>query len=294
MNTFLEYLLSGLLSGAIYGIIAIGIVVIYKSSSIFNFAHGELTAIGCFFVWSLLVEFQIPFVFVILIAISMSFAMGFLIEKVILRPLIGQPILTSIMVTIGLSQFLAALILVIWPGTGRVFPHFLPTGEVNLFGIVIAVNDVFAFSVCVAILLLFTFLFKYTRIGVAMRATAEDHQLAQADGIEVTKIFALCWGIAIIMASIGGVLVGYSHGVSFWLADVGIKAFPAVIFGGLESIAGAFLGGLAVGVLENLGGGYLDSYVGGGVKEIVPFGIMLLVLIFKPYGLFGYKRIERI
>lgn len=294
MTAFLEYLVSGLLSGSVYGLIAIGIVIIYKASSVFNFAHGELTAIGCFLVWSLLVKLNLHFVLIIILVLATAVFIGFTIERLVLRPLIGQPILSAIMVTLGLSQVFAALILIIWPGTGRVFPHFLPSGQVNILGVTIAVSDVLTFCLVIATLIVLNFLFKRTRIGLAMRCTAEDHQLAQSDGIKVTMVFALCWVISIVIAAIGGVVVGYNHGVSFWLADVGIKAFPAVIFGGLESISGAFLGGIAVGVLENFGGGYLDSYVGGGVKEIVPFIIMLFALIFRPYGLFGYKRIERI
>ena len=199
------------------------------------------------------------------------------------------------MVTLGVGQIFAGLVTLFWPGPGRSFPHIIPSGTFHLGNIALSLESLISFIICVLVLVGFYFLFQHTTIGLAMRGTAEDHQLAQSGGIQVTRIFAVCWFIGIMLASIGGILIANLHQLDRpAIAGFILKVFAVVIFGGLESITGAVIAGVIVGVLEMLGAGYLDPLVGGGLAEVIPFVVLLLILLIKPYGLFGYERIERI
>lgn len=296
MEFLTQLIVAGLMSGAVYGLMAVGIILVYKSSGIFNFAHTAIVVMGAFVFWALITQLHLPFWLAVVLLLIWSLILGFLIQRLALRPLIGQPILAAIMATLALAEILNGIVTLIWPGLGRVYqPAFMPTGVIRAGNLVtISINQLASFVVCLVAFGIFTYFFQRTRIGLAMRATAEDQQLARSFGIKVERVLAISWVIAIITAAIGGILTACLYGVNPIVSEVAIYAFPAVIFGGLESITGGVIGGLALGVLQNIGAGYLDPFVGGGLKELAPYIILLLVLIFKPYGLFGYERIERI
>jgi branched-chain amino acid transport system permease protein len=288
MEFFFQLLLNGIVVGSIYSLVGLGFVVIYKSTSVLNFAQGEFLVLGAYVCLTLTVQYQIPFFWSFLLTLVFSALLGILTERLILRPMIGEPVISLIMVTLGLSSLLKAIVQAIWGTELRPFP--------DIFG-PLPVSQGYLISLAsVAILLvIFTLFFKYTRAGVAMRATAFSQQVALSMGISVQRIFALAWSIAAVVSAIGGVLLaGVRGGLDGAMAFFGLKVIPVVILGGLDSIAGAIVGGPIMGILENLAGGYLDPLVGGGAKEVAPFVILVLILTIKPYGLFGKVKIERV
>lgn len=296
MDLFINFLIVGLTTGAVYAVMALGFCLIYKASSIFNFAHGDIVALGAFILWTLLVQFGLPLWLAVICLVIIAYILAVVIERFALRPLIGQPVLSAIMVTIGLGQIVAGVVILLWPGLGRSYPDIIPSGKISITqGATVSYEALINFIVCLVAFGIFSIFFRRTRIGLAMRGVAEDHQLARSGGIRVTSIFTIVWFIAILVAFLGGVLMGNHHGVNRApIASLGLKAFPAVIIGGLESVPGALIGGLLVGLLEAVGAGYLDPFVGGGMTEVLPYVILLLVLMVKPYGMFGYEKIERV
>jgi branched-chain amino acid transport system permease protein len=289
LQTFLQFFINGLLVGAIYSLIGVGAVVIVKSTKVFNFAVGDMLMLGGYIAYTLF-DTGIPPIMVVILSVSAGVLLGLAIERIALRPMIGQPTMSSIMVTLALSFLLRGVTLLVWGGYPRVFPKFLPGHNFRAGGVLWSYELLWIFGGTMLLFGLFCIFYKFTRFGLDMRATSEDHTLAQTRGISVKRIFALTWAIAGVTAVVGGVFLGIKLTLSLGLADVGLKAFSAVIFGGFESIGGVLIGGLIVGILENLAGGFLDP----SLKEIVPYIILLLVLIFRPEGLFGLKRIERI
>jgi branched-chain amino acid transport system permease protein len=298
---FLQLILSGLLIGGIYALLALGIVLIVKASGVFNFAQGDMTALGAFAAWGIVTFFSengmesIAIPAMIVGIIILAFVLAFIIEHFTLKPLIGQPVIAALMLTVSLGMVINGFVAMTWPGPGRVFPPMIPTGAIKLGSISLSTGSFFSFIICMLIFGAFVLFFQKTKLGLAMRGTSEDQQLSQSVGIKVTVIFLACWFIAMLLATASGVLVGSMQVLDrTTLAAFGAIAFPAVLLGGIESIPGALIGGLIIGVVEMLSGGYLDPYLGGGVGSVMPFVVMLIILIFKPYGLFGYKRIERV
>ena len=291
---FLQLIVQGLAIGSVYGLVALGFVLIYKASSVINFAQGELLMVGAYVSLALITKLQFPFWAGFLVTMGISALLALSIERFILRPMIGEPVISIIMVTIGLALLLKAVVAVFFGTQIMVFPEIFPQTPVWIGEIVVSQVYIYTFIASMALLVTFALFFKYSRLGVAMRATANSNQVAQSMGISVKRIFAISWCVAAIVSAIGGILIGNINGVNITLAAVGLKVFPVVILGGLDSIPGAVLGGLIIGVLENLSGGYLDHYFGGGVKEVAPFVILVIILMIKPYGLFGTEEIERV
>jgi len=292
---FLQLVINGLVVGSVYALVALGFVVIFKSTSVVNFAQGEFLLLGAYISLAVVAQTHMPFWVAVIITLMFSVVLGMLIERLILRPMIGEPVISVIMVTLGLSSVLKAIVQGIWGTDTRPFPEIFPSTPVQIGPL--PVSQGYLYSVgCVALLLmLFTIFFKFSRAGIAMRATAFSQQVAQSMGISVRRMFALAWAIAAVVSAIGGILLGgVRGGVDAALAAIGLKVIPVVILGGLDSILGAIVGGLLVGVLENLAGGYLDPIFGGGVKEVAPFVILVLILMIKPYGLFGKVHIDRV
>jgi len=295
MILFSQLMMTGIMMGGVYGLMAVGIILIVKSTGVFNFAHGAIVVFGAFIFWSFLVQMGLPFWVCVILLFLWAIVLGFLVERLVLRPLIGQPLLAAVMATIALGEILNGVVVLLWPGPGRVYrPPFLPSGAFHIGEITFPYNQVACFAFCMVALIIFALFFRFTRTGLAMRGASEDHQLARSLGIKVERIFRLSWIIAVATAAVGGIIAASFMSVDPGLDGLGLYAFPAVIFGGMESIVGGVVGGISVGVLQNLGGGYLDRFVGGGIKEIAPYIIMLLILIIKPHGLFGYERIERV
>jgi branched-chain amino acid transport system permease protein len=295
MNFFLQLVISGFTLGMVYALIAIGFVIILKCSKAFNIAQGHFVMIGGYLGFTFLVTFHLPVWLSLLAAVGAAIILGLIIERLTLRPMVGQPVLAIIMMTIALSVIFEGLATLIWGGEYKTYHGVLPTitlkvGELSippetLIGVIVSI-------IAVVILMLF---FRYTRSGLAMMATAEDEQVVQSAGIKVTTVYALSWVIACVVGVIGGIILGGVSGVMIPLANVGLKAFAVVLLGGVNSIGGAIVAGIMVGVLENVAAGYLDPLLpGGGLANVFPFIIMIIVLIFRPYGLFGLVEIERI
>ena len=291
MAFFIQLVITGIVIGSIYALVALGFVLIYKSTSVINFAQGELLMLGAYICLQFVVELQkytglnIHAIFWISFFLTLIVCgiIGLLIERAFLRKMIGEPIISIIMLTIGLSSFLRGVIQFFWGTQTKVFPQIFSQKPIQLFG-KIPVSEIYIYAVCFAAIFLaiFTLYFKYNRSGIAMRATADDQQAAMSMGISIKRIFALAWCIAAIVAAVGGIIIGNINGINVSLSFYGLKVFPVVILGGLDSIGGAIVGGLIIGVLENLCGGYLDPYLSG-VKDVAPFVILVIILMIKPF-----------
>jgi branched-chain amino acid transport system permease protein len=294
MDKFLQLAIQGLAIGSVYSLVALGFVLIYKSSSVINFAQGELLMVGAYVCLALNVTAQMPFWAAFLATLLFMAALALLTERLVLRPMIGEPVISIIMVTIGLSAVFKSVVTAAWGTDIRVFPPIFPSVPISWGNVKVDQLYIFTFAASMGLLVLLALFFKYSRMGIAMRATADSQTVALSMGISVKRIFALSWAIAAVVSAVGGVLIGQINGINTSLSGVGLKVFPAVILGGLDSIPGAVLGGLIIGVMENLAGGYLDSYFGGGVKEVAPFVALVVILMVRPYGLFGTKEIEKV
>jgi len=295
MTLLFQLLVNGLIVGALYGVVAMSFVLIYKASRIVNFAQGEFLLIGAWACWWLLTYWQLPFWIGFPITLAFMMVFGIVLQVVVLRPMIGEPIISVIMVTIGLSIFFQALMKWMFGVFAKPFPQIFASQTMNVFGLEVQTVYVVSLGISLLIMAGFGWFFKYSRLGLAMRATAFDQQVAQSLGISVRQMFAMSWAISAMVSAVAGVVVGVVNGVSSALSFFGIKVFPAVILGGLDSVIGAVLGGLIVGLLENFAH-YVDSQWlnWGNMYEIAPFYILIIILMFKPYGLFGTKDIERV
>ncbi len=290
MDLFIQLTISGLTNGAVYALAALGFVLIYKSSDVINFAQGELLLVGAYVTFFFVAQVGLAWPVGVLLALAVAVVLGVAVERTVLRPLIGEPIISVIMVTIGLASVLRALVTAIWGPVPQSFPAFIPRDEVTILGAVVSADRLWAIGLSVLMLALFSLFFRLSNEGIAMRAVADDQQAAMSMGISIRKIFALAWSIAAVTATIGGMLLANIIGVGGNIAGLGLRVFPAVILGGLDSIPGAVIGGVVIGLLEAWTGGY----IGQGLNQIVPFIVLTLVLMVRPYGLFGQEIIERV
>ncbi|HYB75310.1 MAG TPA: branched-chain amino acid ABC transporter permease [Candidatus Sulfotelmatobacter sp.] len=294
MDIFLQLIISGIMVGSIYALVALGWTIIYKCSGVLNLAMGEITLVGAyvcltFYAWGL------PFLAALLASLAAGFVLGLATERLLLRPMIGQPILSVIMITVGLSFFLRAVVALVW-GTDTVIfsPPVFSAEPVRLGSMVF--NRVFIWSCAAALMLLVIFVafFQWTRWGLSMQATADDEMAALSLGVSAKRVYALAWAIACMAAGVGGTLLGNINGLNISVSTLGLLVLPAVVLGGLNSIPGAIVGGIVIGILQNLSGAYLSLLTPGPVKEIAPFAFMVIVLLFRPYGLWGWVKIERV
>jgi branched-chain amino acid transport system permease protein len=292
MNLFLQLLINGISIGFLYGLSAMGFVMIFKSSSVLNFAHGELMAMGAFFFLALITWANLPVYIAFLITLMGCFAFGFLIERFFLRPLIGEPLIYVIMLTVGLAAMFKGLMLLVWGGNLHTYPEFLPE-SMGISWNVINIPPVYVAALVIGIvfLILFGLFFKYSSQGIFMRSVADNQKAALALGVHVQRVFALSWAIAAVVAGMSGIVLGSINGINVHdLSAIGLKVFPVVILGGLDSIGGAIIGGIVIGLLETFTGGYLSP----SLRDVVPYIILVFILLVKPYGLFGLKEIERV
>jgi branched-chain amino acid transport system permease protein len=294
-DLLIQLLVNGLIVGTLYGVVAMCFVLIYKSTQIVNFAQGEFLLVGAWICYWLLTDFALPFYIGFPITLAFMMAFGILLQVVVLRPMIGKPIISVIMMTIGLAMFFQSLMSAIFGGYARSFPEVFATKSVNILGLEVQSAYLMSLVVSLVVMVGFYYFFKYSRMGLAMRATAFDQQVAMSLGISVKQVFAMAWAISAMVSALAGVVVGMVNGVSSALSFFGIKVFPAVILGGLDSIVGSIVGGIIIGVLENLAE-YLDSqfFQIGNMYAIAPFYVLVIILMIKPYGLFGTKKVERI
>jgi branched-chain amino acid transport system permease protein len=294
MELFVMTLITGILVGGIYALVALGWVLIYKCSGVLNLAMGELTLIGAY-VTLTFYQAGIPFVLAVVCTLIVGIVLGFLTERVFLDRLIGEPILAVIMVTVGLSFFFKGIVEFIWSTDTRVFePAIFSIKPISIGFLKISPVYLWSFILAIVLLIVFVCFFKYTRWGLSMQATADDETAALSLGVSARFVYAAAWGIAFMSAGVGGALLGNINGINISVGHLGLIVLPAVVLGGLNSVPGAILGGIIIGVLQNLSGAYLDNYFPGGVKEIVPFAFMAVFLLFKPFGLWGWERIERV
>jgi branched-chain amino acid transport system permease protein len=294
MDLLLMTLTTGIMVGGIYALVALGWVLIYKCSGVLNLAMGEMTLIGAYVSLSFY-SMGVPFLLSLLFSLIIGFILGILTERIFLDRLIGEPVLTVIMVTVGLSFFFKGTVEFLWGTDTRVFaPPVFSIEPVRLGPIVVGEVYLWSFVAAVILLVVFVCFFKYTRWGLAMQATADDEMAALSVGVSARFVYAAAWAIAFMAAGVGGTLLGNINGLNISVGYLGLLVLPVVVLGGLNSVPGAILGGLIIGVLQNFCGAYLDRYFPGGVKEVAPFAFMAVFLLFKPYGIWGWERIERV
>ena len=278
LEYYLQLFINGLVVGSIYSLVALGFVVIYKATKVVNFAQGEMVMVGAYVCFALTVQLHVPFVWAFLMTLCFSVLLGLAIERLALRPLIGEAHICVIMVTIGLSSVLKGVVQLIWGTQIKVYPEVLPNTPIVIAGLPVAPVYIAAFALSGVLFAVFTVFFKYSRMGIGIRG-----------------IFALSWCIASVVSTVGGVILGNINGINSHLGVLGLKVFPAVILGGLDSLLGAALGGLIIGVLENVCDGLAkDLFNLGGFREVAAFVVLVAILMVKPYGLFGTEEIERV
>ena len=290
MDVFLQLTVSGLSTGMIYALAAAGFVVIYKASDVINFAQGDFLLFGTYLIFFAIVQTGLPWSLGVLVTVLLAVALALAVERLVLRPLIGEPIISMIMVTIGLSSVLRAAVNAIWGPAPRSFESFLPAGDFVIGPAVLSTGRVLSIPIALAVLAALWLFFRHTRDGIAMRAIADDQQAALSMGISIPRVFGVAWGLAAASAAIGGIMLASIVGVSPNVASIGLRVFPVVILGGLDSIRGAVIGGAIIGLLEV----YTGGYVGRGLSLVVPYVVLVLVLMVRPYGLFGKEIIERV
>src|SRR5499427_2641587 len=290
----LVLLTNGVMIGLMYSLIALGFVLIYKATDAINFAQGEFVMFAGFIAAGAADLAGAPFWAAALLAIAGMIALGFGLERVVLRPMIGRPVIAVVMATIGLAAVLRGTATLAFGAGTRVIAMPVSDEPFELGPVMLPPVQLVGAAVSLVFLAAFTWFFLKSRTGIAMRAVADSQQVAMAMGINVERYFALAWAMAGIVSALGGVVWGTMLGVDNQLAVVGLKVFPVVILGGLDSVIGAVVGGLIVGVVENLAAGYLDPYVGGGTKDFAPYILMIVALMIRPYGIFGRRLIERI
>ncbi|MBW2558450.1 MAG: branched-chain amino acid ABC transporter permease [Deltaproteobacteria bacterium] len=292
MEFFIQLLVNGLSIGFLYGLAAMGFVMIFKSSSVLNFAHGELMALGAFIFLAMITWAGLPVYLAFPLALAGCFVLGFVVERLFLRPLIGEPLIYVIMLTVGLASIFKGIMLFIWGGNLYTFPDFLPAGlAIHWKSINIPPVYVVSIAIGLTFLILFGLFFKYSSQGIYMRSVADNQPAALSLGVHVRKVFALSWAIAALVAGMSGIVLGIINGINVHdLSSLGLKVFPVVILGGLDSIGGAVIGGIIIGLLETFTGGYLST----SLRDVVPYMALVFILMVKPYGLFGLVEIERV
>lgn len=297
MTYFMQLMVSGIVVGSIYALSALGFVLIYKSSRVLNIAHGQLIATGAFITYALAVWLEIPIVLAFLLSLVATFFIAMSVERVFLRRLIGEPIISVIMVTIGLMSILDGLIYLTPFGTYNFsFPEFLPTSPLQLGGVSISWTQLVGVIITVILIAGFSWFFKKSTLGISMRAVSDDQLASMSIGISIPRVFGLAWAAAGFSAAAAGAIIGNITGLNFeTLQAFGITVFPVVILGGLDSIFGAVVAGIIMGLIQQFAAGYLDGHWGlNGTANLLPYIILLVILLFKPHGLFGIHEIERV
>ncbi|WP_323000849.1 branched-chain amino acid ABC transporter permease [Denitromonas sp.] len=285
-----EIVLAGLGSGGLYALTALAFVMIYKATRVVNLAIGEMLMIGAYLCFGLATSFNLPMWLAIVVAVLGSGAAGALLERVAIRPMLGESPISVFMVTVGLASILVGVVELIWTSEPRQLPEFMPDDPVMIGEAFVPPKVFYGFLVAAVLIVLALIVFRFWRGGVALRATASDQQAAYSMGINVPKVFSLSWTVAAMIAAIAGVIVGAVGGISSTMGVFGLSVLVVVIVGGLDSVLGALVAGLFIGVVEALASGFM----GGEYKLLATFTILIAVLVVRPYGLFGTHEIERL
>jgi branched-chain amino acid transport system permease protein len=297
MSYFFQIVVSGIVVGSIYALAALGLVLVYKSSRVANFAHGQIIAAGAFITYYLTVSLGVPIFFSFIASMIITFFLAMSVERIFLRRLIGEPIISVIMVTIGLGSILDGLIYLTPFGSENFsFPSFLPQQPLSLGGVSISWTQLVGIIITFILIGGLSWFFKKSTIGISMRAVSDDQFGSMSVGISVPKVFGLAWALAGLSAAAAGCIIGNITGLNFdTLHSFGIIVFPVIILGGLDSILGAVVAGIIIGLIQQFSSGYLDGHWGlSGTGEVMPYIILVVVLFFKPHGLFGIHEIERV
>lgn len=290
MTKLLQLLFIGVSVGSIYAIISMGFVLVFKATEIFNFAQGNLMVVGAYFGYTALHTLHLPVPLGILGALVASAVLGVLLHFALFRPLLGKPVLSIVMVTIGLALIINALLVIVYGPIGQTFPDVFSNRVLDVAGARVSTLDLTIIGVAAVCVLVFAVFFRRSNLGLQMRATAENFEAASLSGVNADRVFAMALAIGSVLAAIGGILLATTNFLSISLADVAFLAFPAIVIGGLESIPGAVLGGLIVGVLQALAGGYISQ----SAQSVIVYVALLVMLMVRPYGLFGQREIIRV
>ena len=294
MEIFKILIISGFFTGSIYSLIAIGFVVVYKSTKVVNFSQGMLVVLSAYVLWSML-STGLPVWLAIIIAFILVMGICVAIERVCMRPLVGQPILASVMVTLALIGGLRGIVYTIWGSDKQRFPvDIIPRGVWDLGLFTLPKEKTITLMATLALIIILYLFFKYTKTGLAMKVTSEDHAIAQIVGLKIGRIFSTSWAITGLVAAVGGLFLGSIISIHPQIEHFALKALAAMLLGGLESIPGAILGGLIIGLTETLAAQYLATIFVPSIGEVFPYILIILVLLVRPYGLFGWKKIERV
>ena len=293
MEFFFEVLIGGLLAGVMYSLVAIGFVLIYKASGVFNFAQGAMVLFAALTFVSLL-ERGLPFGWAFLATLASMVVLALLIERVVLRPLVNRPPIILFMATLGLSYMIEGLAQALWGAQVHGLDLGIPDEPLEIRGMLLPLFDLFAAGTAAVLVIALSVLFNRTRIGLSLRAVADDPLAAQAVGIRLPRIWAVVWAVAGFVGLVAGLLWGARLGVQFSLSLVVLKALPVLIIGGFSSIGGAIVGGLIIGAAEKLAEIYIGPIIGSGIENWVPYVLALLFLLVRPAGLFGERTIERV
>ena len=291
---FLLLLSNGVLIGLMYSLIALGFVLVYKATDAVNFAQGEFVMIAGLVVALAMSSAGAPLWIAVILGLAGMIVFGFALERIVLRRLIGRPVIAVVMATIGLASILRGVGPTFFGAGTKSLPLPISDEPFIIGPLFIPPIQILGATVSIVFLTGFACFFLWSRKGIAMRAIADNQQVAMAMGINVERYFGLAWAMTGIVSALGGIIWGNLLGVDVNLSLVGFKVFPVVILGGLDSIPGAVVGGLIVGIVENIAAGYIDPYVGGGTKDCAPYVLMILALMIRPYGIFGKKIIERV
>ena len=294
MDTLIQASLSGIALGCVYSLVALGFVLIYKATGVLNFAQGELMMVGAYIYFSLVTQLGLTPLLAFGATLVLAGLLGALIERLVLHPLVDEPPFTLVMVTIGLATLLRAATGMLWSHDTFAFPSPISEGAIDMGEVSVPLVDMWTVAVTVALSLILFVFFHYTRLGTAMRAVAQNRYAAQLMGISVDRIFTFTWALAASLGAIGGMLLADISFLHTNMGFIGLRAFPAVVLGGMESIPGALLGGLIIGLIESLAGVYLDPILGGGTHQVLAFVILLIVLMVRPTGLFGATLEKRV
>jgi branched-chain amino acid transport system permease protein len=298
MQFFLEVLIGGLLAGVMYSLVALGFVLIYKASGVFNFAQGAMVFFAALTYVGLQEKFGLPGWLVFILTLGVMVLLGVVIERVVLRPLVNQPQITLFMATIGVAFFIEGLAQIIWGTEVRRLDLGIQDEPIEAvmtrLDLLVSSFDLTAAAVAGVLVAVLAVFFNKTRIGRALRAVADDHQAALAVGIPLKQIWAIVWSVAGFVALVAGLMWGARNGVQFALTFVALKALPVLILGGFESVLGAIVGGLIIGASEKLAEVYLGPLIGGGIEGWFAYVMALLFLLVRPEGLFGERHIDRV
>jgi branched-chain amino acid transport system permease protein len=296
MTVLTQLILSGLLVGGVYGLIAMGFVIVYRSGRVFNMAYGQFAVLGAFLFWTFIGSPnapRLPLLLAIFLTLLSAVAFGLLVERVVFRHMIGKPIFTSFIMTLGLLAVLNSVVLIVWGPSTLVFARTIPTGTVNFGGISLAREYIWTFIIAVVVMVLFLIFFQKTKLGLAIRAAYNNQVAARCLGVSAKLNSQIAWVLCTLLATMGGVLIATVQGASTLLSELVMVVLIVVLIGGLDSLLGCIIGGLILAIGENLANYYLSAYLPG-IGSIFGVILILIILLIRPHGIFGNKPVERV